>query len=143
MSKSLKVLCFTASSKRPIYLRHCILQLQFQSFDLHHVVYLNSPEFESSEDQHNYIELLTDINIKKNNKLFVAYGPSSTHHRNHMAAIEQVNWHDYDLFFKIDDDDIYKQHYIKDAVEDYQQRKWDFSGEISKGHIYYDRFKKK
>lgn len=141
-SKNIKVLCFTASMKRPIYLRQCILQLQQQSHNLDHVVYLNSNEFESVEDEHNYVDLLRDIKIKTGNQLLVAYGPSASHHRNHMAAIEQVNWKNYDLFFKIDDDDIYKQHYIRDAVADYIKRKWDFSGEISKGHLYYEKFKK-
>ena len=142
MNQNFKVLCFTASSKRPIYLRHCIMQMQLQTYNIHHVLYLNSNEYNSAEDEHNYLDLLSDIPIKKGNQLLAAYGPSASHHRNHMAAIEQVDWQDYDLFFKIDDDDIYKLTYIESAVADFNSRGWDFSGEISKGHILNDKWKK-
>ena len=131
----IKVLAFTASSKRPIFLRHCVMQLQQQSYPLDHVVYVNSSDYKDHHDEHNYLELLTDITISNENNLKVGYGPSSSHHRNHMAAIRLINWKDYDLFFKIDDDDIYRKNYIKDAVDDYIERQWDFSGEMSYGHL--------
>ena len=136
MSPQPKVLVFTASAKRPIYLRHCLLQMQQQTYPLDHVVYLNSPEYQSpDQDTHNYLKLLDDIVIAKGKQIHIGYGPTASHHLNHMAAIQLVNWEDYDLFFKVDDDDIYRSCYIQDAVKDYLTQQWDFSGEISTGHI--------
>ena len=70
MSPQPKVLVFTASAKRPIYLRHCLLQMQQQTYPLDHAVYLNSPEYKSPDtDPHNYMSLVDDIVITKGKKI--------------------------------------------------------------------------
>ncbi|MDC0036994.1 hypothetical protein OAJ27_01960 [bacterium] len=143
MSPQPKVLVFTASAKRPIYLRHCLLQMQQQTYPLDHAVYLNSPEYKSPDtDPHNYMSLVDDIVITKGKKIHIGYGPTASHHKNHMAALTLVNWEDYDLFFKVDDDDVYRSTYIQDAVTHFQEHQWDFSGEISHGHILKDSWNK-
>ncbi|RAP32896.1 hypothetical protein DID80_08415 [Candidatus Marinamargulisbacteria bacterium SCGC AAA071-K20] len=139
---ALKVLAFTASSKRPIYLRHCILQLQNQSVSVDHGIYINSPDYQSIEDKHNYSSLIDDIGARNNNQILVAYGPSASHHQNHMAAANLFDINTYDLFLKIDDDDIYRKHYVRDVVADYLKNGWDFSGAISQGHINKDEWRK-
>ena len=86
MSPQPKVLVFTASAKRPIYLRHCLLQMQQQTYPLDHAVYLNSPEYKSPDtDPHNYMSLVDDIIITKGKKIHIGYGPTASHHKNHMA----------------------------------------------------------
>ena len=137
-----KVLVFTASSKRPLFLRNCIFQMQQQTYPITHAIYVNSPNYSSADDSHNYLELMNDIHIKKGNKVNAGYGPSASHHRNHMAAINLTEWQEYDLFFKVDDDDIYRTSYIEAAVQHYIDQKWDFSGEISKGHIHHEHWHK-
>ena len=135
MPKQLKILAYTASAHRPLLLRHCIYQIQTQSYSLDHGIYINSKHYQEFTDTTNYCSLIDSIPIKKNNTVLVHYGQTLTHHLNHMAAIRLFNWQDYDLFLKIDDDDIYKPNYVSDLVDDYLTNKWDFSGEISSGHI--------
>ena len=42
-----------------------------------------------------------------------------------MTAVQQFNIEDFDLFLKIDDDDIYLKDYVKFIVQDYQKYLWD------------------
>jgi hypothetical protein len=42
---------------------------------------------------------------------------------------------DYDLFCKIDDDDVYRVDYIEGVVTDFLQYRWDYSGSHSDGCI--------
>jgi hypothetical protein len=50
-----------------------------------------------------------------------------------MSAFEDSDFGNYDLFIKIDDDDIYLRDYVREIVEDYQIRRWDYSGSVSNG----------
>lgn len=47
-----------------------------------------------------------------------------------------ANIDDYDLFLKIDDDDIYKTGYVAEVVTDFIKNKWDFSGTFSNGLLH-------
>jgi hypothetical protein len=143
-NRPLKVLAFTATAKRPFYIRHCMFQMQQQGYPIDHVIYMNSNEYNNEKDEHNYMDLIADVSIAagSGNKVFAGYGPSASHHLNHMAAVNLVDWREYDLFFKIDDDDIYKRNYVEDTVSHHLEHGWDFSGEISKGHIYLEKWKK-
>ena len=142
MTDNVRILAFTASSKRPIHLRHCIFQMQAQTYSVDHGIYLNSNDYETFEDIHNYAQLIDDIPIKSSNKLLFSYGPTLSHHLNHLSAIRLYDWESYDLFIKIDDDDIYRTHYIRDLVDDYLEHQWDFSGAISHGHIQSEKWLK-
>ena len=140
----IRVLAFTASYKRPIFLRCCMLQIQSQAYTCSHGVFINSSDYQSPNDSTNYMSLINDINISKQSVVKVGYGKTGHQHFNHMAALLQFDIDNYDLFLKIDDDDIYSLDYVKNVVEDYQHKLWDFSAVASKGFVNktsYEKFK--
>jgi len=135
MKNDIKVLLFTVSRNRPIFLRHCLFQMQSQSYSHSHVVYVNSDEFVDEHDSTNILHCMRDVKIRNGNDLLMGYGPSSHQHHNHMAAINMVDSADFDLFLKVDDDDIYYPDYVQSVVDDFLQNAWDVSGSFSDGLI--------
>ena len=134
-TKRLKVCLFTASSHRPIFLRHCIFQLQQQTYPHHHSIYVNSNHFKTESDSTNYLQFVSDIRVKAPNKIFLGYGKTRHQHDNHMEALNLVKANHYDLYLKVDDDDIYFPNYIENVVTSYLDHKWDISGSYSDGII--------
>jgi len=131
-----RVLAFTCSRHRPIMLRHCIMQMQRQSYPVDHVIYVNSPEEQTgSHTTLNYGTLLNDLCCNTEFSTTIAYGPSGTYHQNYLNAIRLANVGDYDLFLKVDDDDVYLKDYVLGVVKDFKQYRWDFSGSFSQGHL--------
>ncbi len=126
-----KTLAFMCSRHRPLMLRHAILQMAVQTVPVDLAIYINSNEEENTD----YTDLISDISSINNQKVFVSFGPSFHQHINHFSAIDQVNIGDYDLFLKIDDDDIYRRNYVEDTVKDFELNNWDFSGEHCYGGI--------
>ena len=127
----IRVLAFTCSFKRPLFLRHCLIQMQMQSYPCSHGIYINSNSYMSAMDTTNYCLLLNDIKISKGAHVKVSYGKQGHQHFNHMAALQQFDLDDFDLFIKIDDDDIYRLDYVKNLVSDYKKNSWDFSATSS------------
>jgi predicted O-methyltransferase YrrM len=123
-SEPIRVLAFTPSRERPYFLRHCILQMRSQSYAVDHSIYINGDEHPGTL----YDDLLDD-------HLFVRFGPSSSQHDNYVSAIETAPYGCYDLFCKIDDDDVYRLNYIEEIVADFRSHRWDFSGTHSDGRI--------
>ena len=103
-----RVLAFTCSRERPFFLRHCILQMQCQSSPVDHAIYLNG-----GEDTR---ELYRDL---QSPHLFLHFGPPATQHDNYVHALSILAHQGYDLFCKIDDDDIYETTYIEGVVNDF------------------------
>jgi hypothetical protein len=130
----MKILLFTPSKHRPLFSRLCLLQMQNQTYPHTHCIFLNTDT--PDDTTHNYTDILNDIQIKTNNEVQLAFGRSGDQHQNHMTAITlEKNWEDFDLFLKIDDDDIYTKTYIEDVVNSYKKHQWDFSGTKSEGYI--------
>lgn len=126
--EKIKVLAFTASMGRPIFLRYCCMQMQNQTYSVDHVIYNNAP---NEDPDLNYLDLLTDFPMKPTSTLIAKFGKSEHQHHNHINALNLINVDDYDLFFKIDDDDLYRSNYIESRVESYLTHHWDFSGSYS------------
>jgi hypothetical protein len=122
--RRVRVLAFTCSRDRPVLLRHCILQMRAQTYPVDHSVYLNGAE----DHRPLYDDLASD-------RLFLQFGPAFTQHRNYLAAINAVRLEDYDLFCKIDDDDVYRVDYLEGVVADFLRYHWDYSGSHSDGFI--------
>jgi hypothetical protein len=120
-----RVLAITPSRHRPFFLRHCILQMRSQTYPVDHAIYVNGDEEPSSL----YEDLLDD-------RLFLRFGPSSDQHDHYVKAIEAAPFGQYDLFCKIDDDDIYRLNYIEDVVTDFETQGWDFSGADCDGEVH-------
>jgi hypothetical protein len=131
-----RVLAFTCSRHRPLMLRHCIMQMQRQTYPADHVIYVNSPD-EAAEDftTLNYEVLLDDLVANSASLLKIGYGPTLTPQNNYVAALSQITLDRYDVFLKIDDDDIYLHDYVMNVVRDYESFKWDYSGSRSDGHL--------
>ena len=98
-----------------------------QSFPVDHAVYINSDESLKQNRSTNYIPLLEDLCVGPT-QLLLDFGPSLHQHYNYMRAIELVDTANYDLFVKIDDDDIYGLNYVAGVVDDFIEHRWDMSG---------------
>ena len=130
----IRALAFTCSRHRPLMLRHCIRQLQRQSYPIDHAIYVNSPEEDLRPQTTLYYDaLLDDLRNHAAGKILIEYGKSKSYHENYSHALKMIDIDDYDLFLKIDDDDIYFSSYVKDIVDDFVVNRWDHSGAYSCG----------
>lgn len=111
----MKVLIFTCSYNRPYMLRQCILNVKNQSYqDIIHSVNIVS---DGGEDQ-NFSPLYNDL---LDDKLTITKSENKYIHFNELLAIKNVpNYEQYDIFIKMDDDDIYKKNYVKNIVETFK-----------------------
>lgn len=111
----MKALIFTCSYNRPHMLRQCMLNAKNQSYqNIIHTVNIVS---DGGKDQ-NFLPLYNDL---LDDKLVVRTGVNDRIHLNNMFAIGHVpNYYEYDVFIKMDDDDVYKKDYVKNIVEMFQ-----------------------
>lgn len=103
----MKVLVFTSSYNRPYMLRQCILSVKNQSVkDVTHSVNI------TSEMPLDALLLINDLD-----DFTISITENDHTHFNNMTAIKAVeNYEDYDLFIKMDDDDVYKSDYVKNII---------------------------
>jgi hypothetical protein len=108
-----KVLCFTPSLDRLKMLRSCVLDISNQSYqNIFHSVNVTLNQRENKESY--MMKVLDDLKTEKNSFIFTH---NQHQHHNHMNAIFAVNdYEEYDIFVKIDDDEIYKKDYIRTIV---------------------------
>lgn len=107
-----------------------------QSHPVHHAIYVNSPEADDdSQTSLRYDELLDEASDDAKTRTYLGYGKSGTYHQNYALALTMVELDDYDLFLKIDDDDIYLSGYVEGVVRDFLAKGWDYSGTHSHGII--------
>lgn len=108
----MKVLVFTSSYKRPHMLRQCILNAKNQTYKkFKHGINITSDE----NDLQNYVRLIDDVYVP--DKMGLIHSINSHTHFNNMAAIKQFrNYDTYDVFIKMDDDDVYKAPYVENIV---------------------------
>ncbi len=127
-----RVLAFSCSHHQPSLLRHSTLQMLMQTWPrLDYSVYIHTdlPDLPAAGD---YTSLLSDLQSLRGRRLFIGYGRSLHPHLNYFQAIRQTNWEkDYDLFLKVDNDDVYRLNYVEEVVRDFERHGRDFSGEGS------------
>lgn len=133
MNKNIRVLAIMCSKHRPVMLRNAVLQMLKQSHAVDVAIYINSPYYPS--DEKNYADLLDDLVDATQRKVLISYGASFDQHRNYLNALNLIDLDDYDLFLKIDDDDVYRLDYVNNIVTSFSQNGWDFSGEHALGLI--------
>jgi hypothetical protein len=115
----MKVLLFTPSYRRPYMLRQCIFNIKNQSFtNFNHAI---SIMYDDESEISNYEILFDDI---LDNRFFIQYNKNSSTHSNAISTLSQFQQY-YDLYIKIDDDDIYKKDYVKTIVEYFETNKCD------------------
>ncbi|MFJ8268114.1 glycosyltransferase [Peribacillus asahii] len=123
----MKVLLFTPSYKRPYILRQCILNAKNQSYtDFTHSI---SIMYDNKSEVANYEVLFDDI---LDDRFIIQYNKDSTGHTNALTTISQAPT-PYDIYIKMDDDDIYKKDYVKTIVEYFETHKCD----VLSSHINY------
>ena len=109
-------LCFTTSYKRPYHLYNCISNiLNNQSYK--NINYVVGVCVDNKKEENQYKDLLKDFIPNKRLKLF--FHPNLDQHENYLYAIKQIDRHKYNLFIKIDDDDIYKTNYLENLIQNY------------------------
>ena len=112
--KHKKILCFTNSYHRPYQLYNTIAGILNQTYKyLHYVVGIS---IDHKDEEQQYLNLLSDFINDKRLKLF--FHKNLSQHDNYLFPIKQTNYRKYDLFAKIDDDDIYKKTYIEHNVNE-------------------------
>mgnify|MGYP006411682363 CR=1 FL=1 len=128
-----RCLVFLTSRARPTFLRTIILQLLAQDIPVDISIYLNHNDYLNSF--FNYGDLLKDLPIRENCTVYFQFGPTLSQHNNYMASLAQAPLANYDLFLKVDDDDIYRTGYVRSILESYDKQVFDVSGGYSEGII--------
>lgn len=127
----MKILCFTTSYNRPYYLYNTINNILNQSYyDISYSINLN---IDDQNDINKYKVLLKDF--YSDTRLKIIYNKNVDQHTNYLRAVRNFNISNYDLFFKIDDDDIYHKHYIKNSINYFNEFNCDILSYIPKNHI--------
>jgi hypothetical protein len=117
-------------------LRHCIMQMQRQTYRVDHVIYMNASgdEDESDNTVLDYGPLIEDAcEGGSGGRVFLGSGKTKSCHANYVEALGLIDPADYDLFLKIDDDDFYYRGYAQGVVDDFAANAWDYSGTYSYG----------
>jgi hypothetical protein len=132
-----KVLCFTNSYRRPYNLYHTINSILNQSYQ--DLTYSIGISIDKPEDEDLYRNLLSDFLTDKRIKIF--FHTNLDQHDNYLFPIRQVDYRTYNVFAKIDDDDIYKKQYLKQSIETLKKSKADIVSstiqyEINNNQIY-------
>lgn len=113
----MRVLIFTSAySKRAYMMRQCVLSGMNQSYrDFIHSVNITLDKNATTKDLSPLYDDLLNSNLTINYSDNANFGFS---HFNNMNAIRFVpNYEDYDIFMKMDDDDIYKSGYVENVVK--------------------------
>jgi hypothetical protein len=115
---NLKVLVFTSSySKRPYMMRQIMLGVLNQTYkNIFQVVNIT---MDNDSTTTNHTPLYSDL-IRDN--LHVIYSQNQHSHINNMKAITSVpNYLDFDVYIKMDDDDIHKSRYVENIVNYFKE----------------------
>lgn len=121
---SLKVLVFTSAYyKRAYMMRQSILSCMNQTYK--NLVHSVNITLDKTSITRNLFPLYEDLS-ENNSKLIIGHSDNYNHygfsHFNNMTAIRQVpNYESYDLFVKMDDDDIHKSRYVENIVKTFEE----------------------
>ena len=112
-----KVLVFTCSYNRPHMLRSCIMGIQRQTYK--NIVHSINMTLDADAKKTQYAPLFDDV---LNERTIIHYSQNAHQHVNHIRAITNIpDYNSYDIFVKVDDDDVYKAHYLEAIVAAFQK----------------------
>lgn len=120
----MQVLCFTTSYRRPKMLRGCIMDILNQTYPhiAHGINFAYNPK-----DSHRDLPVIVD-DLMRNERVKIVFNENAHQHTNHIRAIQAAqNYTDFDLYVKVDDDEIYKENYVKSIVEFMQKHNCDIT----------------
>ncbi len=94
-------------------LRSCMLNVKNQTYSgIKHLINITN----DIDDLHVYLDVIDDVFNSRTMR--ICHSINNHTHFNNMTAIKQLKTHeDYDLFIKMDDDDIYKADYVQTIVD--------------------------
>lgn len=116
-----RVLCFTTSYRRPYMIYNCIRNILSQSYnDFTYYVNIN---IDHPNEQGRYKILLQEFEADQ--RLHIVYSQNSSQHQNYLKPINMAGRDKYNIYVKIDDDDIYKQNYLSTILTAYKKHKKD------------------
>lgn len=107
-----KVLCFTTSYKRPYHLYNTVNNILNQTYT--NFLYSIGICVDSDAEKDDYLYLLDDFVDDKRIKIF--FHNNQDQHSNYLYPIKTVDYEKFNLFAKIDDDDIYKKKYLATGI---------------------------
>ena len=114
-----RILCFTTSYRRPYMLYNCIRNILTQSFaDFTYYVNIN---IDHPNEQGSYKILLEEFKADK--RLHIMYTQNASQHQNYLKPINMAGRDKYNVYVKIDDDDIYKTNYLSTVLTAYKKHK--------------------
>ena len=127
-----RVLCFTTSHKRPYHLYNCINNiLNNQSYK--NITYAVGVCVDEINNETKYQAVLKDLATDPRLKIF--YHKNMDQHDNYLYPIKALDHHKYNLFIKIDDDDIYRKEYLSTTIDAYSKYETDIVSTKSKYRI--------
>lgn len=127
----MKILCFTTSYRRPYYIYNIINNILNQSYkNIEYCININLDKLQDIDIYKNF--LLDFIDDKR---LKIIFNKNDHQQINYTKAITGFGHSNYDLFLKIDDDDIYKKHYIEKSIELFNKSSCDIISYVSNSHI--------
>lgn len=127
----MKILCFTTSYRRPYYIYNIINNILNQSYtDINYCVNINLDRLEDKIIYENFL-----LDFATDNRLKIIYNKNNDQQINYVRAIEGFGNLDYDLFVKIDDDDIYTKKYIEKSINLFNNNDCDIMSYICNTHI--------
>lgn len=131
MKTNNKVLCFTNSYNRPYHIYNTIQNILHQTY--HNFDYVIGISIDDPQEEESYNKLiehsLTDIRVK------VFFHPNLNQHDNYLYPILQTDYKKYNIFVKIDDDDIYKPDYLAKSLAAFTKYKCDIISSNTKYQI--------
>lgn len=114
-------LCFTTSYNRPYELYNTINSVLNQTYkDIKYSVAIN---IDNKEDEIKYKSLLNPFLSDK--RLSLLFTQNKSQHENYLYPIKNGKYENYNLFIKLDDDDIYKSDYIESIINIYKDKQPD------------------
>jgi len=127
----MKILCFTTSHRRPYFIYNIINNILGQTYS--DISYCVNIALDKLDQKDKYQSLLSDF--QSDDRLKIVYNLNQHQQINYANAIKGFGHTDYDLFFKIDDDDIYRKNYIEKSIEYIKNNTTDILSYISNKHI--------
>ena len=116
-----KVMCFTTSYRRPYHLYNIVNNILNQTYT--DIFYAIGVSIDVKQDIVDYKNLLS--HFMKDHRVKFYFHNNLEQHENYIYPIIQNNYEEYDIFIKIDDDDIYKSNYIETILTKYNKYKCD------------------
>jgi hypothetical protein len=133
----MKTLCFTTSYNRPYFLYNTINSILNQTYhDFHYCVNVN---LNNINEKPEYEFLLNDFVEDK--RLKIIYNKNNHQQINYTNAMNGMGDNNYDLFIKIDDDDIYHKKYIEKSLDFFKNENCDILSFTCKHHINNNKIK--